>query len=253
MSSATLELERAGIAVSLKDALSVLLEVRPADPIAFLAAYFRHPARPGDPHELARYLVRACPRSRPCFRDSLYSAFSVLARAGVSTGPSPAFEAVDAADVTRLMRLLCRGLPPAVGDQLLEDAELPSSSVCFPEFVLAVEACLAAEEASRAAAELFECCDHGGRGALPRYELLAELEALRQGSAGAGDGRQEMNPAQLHLEGIPAADVVRMHLIDAEGGGEVTASDLFLAIWSSWQQKQPIDMHTNSVQQQHQS
>lgn len=77
---ASIEVERAGVMAYLKDALAVLLEVRPADPILFLSAYFKHAAQPEDFASLAWYLIRACPRSRPCFHDNLYSAFSVLVR-----------------------------------------------------------------------------------------------------------------------------------------------------------------------------
>merc|ERR1719362_673702 len=98
---------------------------------------FRHAAQPEDTASLAWYLVRACPRSRPCFRDNLHSAFSALSRqtdGSVNRG-------VPAAEMTSLLRLLCRGLPPEVAEGLLTELRPPEhlerQCTAFHDFTLA--------------------------------------------------------------------------------------------------------------------
>mmetsp|Transcript_79411 Transcript_79411/g.184271 ORF Transcript_79411/g.184271 Transcript_79411/m.184271 type:complete len:278 (+) Transcript_79411:113-946(+) len=259
------EVERTGIAAYLKDALAVLLEVRPADPILFLNAYFRHAAQPDDLASLAWYLIRACPRSRPCFRDNLHSAFSALvahqtAPASGDDADGRAHETMHGADLILLLRTICRSLPPDVCKSLL--GELPLSEckpVSFADFVVAVEACLAAEEALRTTSELFRACDTAGHGSLPRDRLLAEIESQRrqeEQEAPSVAHEQCMPPherlstarldadreASLGLSSfgsfndLPPSDALRAELLDFEAEDGVTVADLFSAMWRVWLQ-----------------
>jgi len=251
------ELERTGMSAYLKDALAVLLEVRPPDPLLFLSAYFKYGVRQnGDAPTLALYLVRACPRSRPCFRDNLHTAFSVLSRRGgaASSNPPPGsgspghtFEAnrVSAEDCNALLRLICRSFPAEVSEALLAEARLPSSRpVSFREFVLAIEACLAMEEAAHEVQRLFDICDGAGRGSLSCNELLLEID--RQcgeqidncdGSATASvpsfprAAASSLLPTLVH-----SADSLRACLSEFDGGCAITADDLFVAMWRTWRE-----------------
>eukprot|EP00419_Tripos_fusus_P088262 CAMPEP_0172866488 /NCGR_PEP_ID=MMETSP1075-20121228/82016_1 /TAXON_ID=2916 /ORGANISM="Ceratium fusus, Strain PA161109" /LENGTH=292 /DNA_ID=CAMNT_0013715659 /DNA_START=43 /DNA_END=918 /DNA_ORIENTATION=- len=282
---AHLEVERAGVSAYLKDALAVLLEVRPADPLLFLNAYFRHAAQPEDTASLAWYLVRACPRSRPCFRDNLHSAFSALSRqidcsgsTGNLHGGGMADRGVPATEMTSLLRLLCRGLPPEVAEGLLTELRPPEhmeqQRTAFPAFVLAVEACLAAEEASHQVANLFDACDATGRGRLQRDELLAELEQLRSSNVGASrrlqqsglgcsqnsageeiagnDGEDDLPglPSAL-LEDIPSQESLRGQLSEFEAEDFVSADDLFVALWRLWRREEDDQSDERSCFKEH--
>merc|ERR1712113_1256175 len=70
-------------------ALAALLEVRPSDPVSFLASHFKQAVDPEDPENAAFHLIRVCPRSRHCFEDNLYRAFERLLRGQRSSVTSP--------------------------------------------------------------------------------------------------------------------------------------------------------------------
>lgn len=169
---AAAEVDRASASACLKDALAMLLEVRPADPMLFFAEYFKGAAQP-EATPLA--LIRACPRSRPCFHDNLHRAFASLQE---SVGTAVGTATVVQPDCSPLLFQLCETLPRVVSMTLVDEMMLASHRPwTFSEFRKAVEACLAAEDAFLALSRLFEACDPNGMGALPRDRLLAELEA----------------------------------------------------------------------------
>ena len=65
-----------------QDALTLALENRPADPLAFLAAYFRAIVRGSTLLERACRCVHLAPPTVPAFRDNLVAAYALLAGNG---------------------------------------------------------------------------------------------------------------------------------------------------------------------------
>lgn len=239
---AVAEVERAGAAAYLKDALSVLLEVRPVDPLLFLAAYFRHAAEPEDPAGLAWHLIRACPRSRPCFHDNLYIAFSSLRQQASGQGASEesvpaarrqsAEDAVPAAEYTALLEHICCDLPPEVATSLMADLRPGARPVRFPEFVAAVESCLATLEAAQCTARLWDACDDNKLGSMPRDDFLARLEMWRQ-----------LHRQGLSFEGeAPPTEALRARLAARRFMPEdaVGPRDLFAVMWAYWREETGI-------------
>merc|ERR1719460_1665394 len=150
------ELDRTGVTQHLKDALAVLLEARPANPLAFLGSYFKHAAQTQDPVSRAYRLIHECLPTRACFNDNVYSAFCALARRqALTTGNS---EGVTSSDFAALLRLICSSLPAEVTDALLSDCA-SVDPVSFGDFSLGVEACLLTEKALQGASQIFERCD----------------------------------------------------------------------------------------------
>ncbi|CAE8596799.1 unnamed protein product, partial [Polarella glacialis] len=182
------EMERAGAGAYLKDALAVLLEVRPVDPLLFLLAYFRHAANPEDPAGLAWYLIKACPRSRPCFRDNLHTAYCSLQQThgSVAAASRSADVGLEVVVCESVFKLLSSGLPTEVAQDLLSELQLSvgdKNVVQFLEFAVFVEACLLAGEALQAATRLFDACDVDGSGVVPCDQLLSRMDALRRAAS----------------------------------------------------------------------
>ena len=70
------------VRVYVQDALTLALENRPADPLAFLAAYFRAIVRGSTLLERACRCVHLAPPTVPVFRDNLVAAYALLAGNG---------------------------------------------------------------------------------------------------------------------------------------------------------------------------
>ncbi|CAK9105469.1 EF-hand domain-containing protein [Durusdinium trenchii] len=126
------------LVASLKEALAAVLEVRPANPLIFLLAYFRRAAQP-DSMEALAYLLNACPRSRGCFQENVYSTFVSLKR--------PKAETLQLQVCDSFLRILGAALPEEIMEGLLEQLRAGGSAVHFNEFNSVVEACIAANEA----------------------------------------------------------------------------------------------------------
>eukprot|EP00474_Spongospora_subterranea_P004606 CRZ05064.1 hypothetical protein [Spongospora subterranea] len=71
-------LETTGLDVYIQDALILVLENRPEDPIRFLVEYFQTCEKPGTPLSRAYRYLTMTPRTRPAFMYNLVSAFTIL-------------------------------------------------------------------------------------------------------------------------------------------------------------------------------
>ena len=148
-----------------QDALTLALENQPADPLAFLATYFRAIVQGSTPLTRACRCVHLAPRGRPAFRDNLVAAYALLANSNELL----------AHDYNSLIgALLCEGGEGAAGGEfeigngngngcggggggggaalraalLVRPADAP---VSFGEFAGGVEACLALRDVRAAA------------------------------------------------------------------------------------------------------
>ncbi|CAJ1378314.1 unnamed protein product [Effrenium voratum] len=120
----------------LKDALAVLLEVRPANPHLFLLAYFQWASHPESLEGLAWYLLKACPRTRDCFQDHLHTAYTCL------KGKS---EAASHQACEGLLQSLAAPLPITQQQHLLRRLRAVSDEggrVGFRDFCEVVEECI---------------------------------------------------------------------------------------------------------------
>ncbi|EOD24395.1 hypothetical protein EMIHUDRAFT_98973 [Emiliania huxleyi CCMP1516] len=71
-------LDRCGVAPYMRDALALLLENRPAEPIGFLVQYFHAALSESTALTRALRLIRLAPRSHTAFKDNLVAAFAAL-------------------------------------------------------------------------------------------------------------------------------------------------------------------------------
>ncbi|CAL1136490.1 unnamed protein product [Cladocopium goreaui] len=214
----------------LRDALSALLEVRPANPLQFLLAHFRRVSDPDSLESLA-YLLNACPRSRKCFEDQLHSAFMTLKR--------PKTDAVQHQVCETFLRHLAslQPLPQELQQELLEQlrAATEGGLVRFNQFCSVIEACLIANEALEGSQVLLRAC---GESVSPQ-ERAQRLQSLcgvldstvqHQGQ----DALRELLPTLGQPPFQKLRDEMRKYNLNAvEGPLEIPTETTLLRIWSN--------------------
>eukprot|EP00741_Cyanophora_paradoxa_P012855 tig00020629_g12412.t1 len=191
-------LEKSGVGAYVKDALTVLMECQPEDPIAFLADYFKQAAQPGPPNRIsaAVRLIRLARPSAESFGETLAKTYEMLERpgptltaawagerpAGSPTGSAPApppppppgpsaAPTVLAGDVAKLVRALASDLPEETVQLILEAVRSPDRG-----------AASAAAAAARAAAGARRR-DEGASVPFASYALAIRLCLLHEEAA----------------------------------------------------------------------
>ncbi|KAL1520093.1 hypothetical protein AB1Y20_023567 [Prymnesium parvum] len=176
-------LDRGGVTAYLKDVVTLLLENQPANPIAFLAQYFRQVTQGSTPLLRAYRYIRLAEPEQDSFGDNLVSAFDSLA-AGQSV------EGVAGEDLVRLLRLLGADSALDISRALLALVDKTEGDhLCFSEFAVAVRACLQYNRFFRHAETLFTTCQQRS-GAMPRWCL--ELTQQELGGAGSANLEREV-------------------------------------------------------------
>ena len=234
--------DASGLTVYLKDVVTLCLENRPSDPVAFIAEYLRRVTRRTTPVSRACQYLKLAPHHRRAFMDN-----AAVAHAGLSAGsnktPSPG---VRPEDHLLVLREMCARLPRGVAETAASAAlsrrfrETTTvvgagtggarDGVDFFEFAGSVRACLAFEELL---GELEETLSIELRGAsasdaarpVAREALRAAAETAAGGEEGGG-GR-DARDAETFLEAVDVA-------LGAIPGATVTferfASELFVAM-----------------------
>jgi len=173
-------LDRYGVTAYMKDVVTLLLENRPASPIAFISKYFRTVTQGSSPLLRAYRYIRLAHPTQDAFIDNLVAAYAALdARRGVS--------GVTGAELLRLLRLLCGDCPIDVSRSvlvLIDRAE--SDPITFDEFSGAVRAGLHYDDLFKRARTLFDTCDPLHTGTIPRTTLQLVIRQVRSTDADAG-------------------------------------------------------------------
>ena len=245
--------DASGLTVYLKDVMTLCLENRPSDPVAFVAEYLRRVTRGASPVSRACQYLRLAPHHRRAFVDNAVIAHAVLC-AGAEGAPKGDKTGVDPDDHLAVLRELCAEFPPSVAEMAaratsrsgasrrsnLRNAERENTKsgamddddgscdagVDFFEFVGSARACLAfeellgeLEESARSATPAFDAARP-----MAREALLKAAEEAVGGSEGGG-GRDPR--ADAFLEAVDVA-------LGAIPGPAVTferfASELFAAM-----------------------
>jgi tubulin polyglutamylase complex subunit 1 len=239
--------DASGLTVYLKDVVTLCLENRPEDPVAFVAEYLRRVTRGASPVSRACQYLRLAPHHRRAFVDNAVVAHAVLC--GDATGGPAKRLGVHPEDHRAVLREICARLPPRVartaargdgarrhrgakpnaeGDGPFDSTDAPAG-VDFFEFAGSVRACLAFEELLGELEETLrrqttESSDFDAARPVAREALRRAAETAAGGSEGGGgrDARAEafLEAVDVALEAIPEAAVTF----------ERFASELFVAM-----------------------
>eukprot|EP00759_Apiculatamorpha_spiralis_P003972 PhF_6_TR12253/c0_g1_i1/m.19417 len=198
----------------LKDAVTLMLECRPLDPLAFLSEYFANP----NASKSYRY-IRLSQRARHTFWDHTYAAF--LAAEGDSPGSG-----VSCIEFSKLLRMVCADFPDDVWETVMvmhkkcvgdsgtgKDSETTFSStesaspcsLTFYEFAAGVNACIQCGTLVQQIIELAKSIDsHGGSKNITKSVLVSVIESTTD---------REMTTPQS----IAARDQILERVLRAEG------------------------------------
>ena len=172
-------LDRHGVTAYMKDVVTLLLENRPPNPIAFIAKYFQTVTQGSSPLLRAYRYIQLTPPTHGAFVDNLVAAYATLdGRRGASH--------VTGADLVRLLRLLCVDCPVDVSGPLLILLDRTESEpISIDDFSAAVRAGLWYDRFFARVRALFSACDPHNTGTVPRSVLQLSLRQLRTDCADA--------------------------------------------------------------------
>eukprot|EP00735_Rhodelphis_limneticus_P001169 TRINITY_DN11737_c0_g1::TRINITY_DN11737_c0_g1_i1::g.11605::m.11605 TRINITY_DN11737_c0_g1::TRINITY_DN11737_c0_g1_i1::g.11605 ORF type:complete len:289 (-),score=21.36,sp/Q8BHR8/CK049_MOUSE/29.87/2e-09,Dpy-30/PF05186.8/0.0026,EF-hand_8/PF13833.1/2,EF-hand_8/PF13833.1/95,RIIa/PF02197.12/0.1 TRINITY_DN11737_c0_g1_i1:109-975(-) len=110
-------LSRSGVTNPLRDAVTLLLENRPEQPIVFLADYFRQLCQPATPLPFSYHTLRASPRHRDIFFDNVAQSYNILVSQKNTQGDQNAV--LTGNEFFQLLKLLCMDFPMDIWQTLL--------------------------------------------------------------------------------------------------------------------------------------
>ena len=191
--------DASSLTVYLKDAVALVLENRPDDPVAFIAEYLRRVLHGASPVARAHQYLTLSPHHRDAFVDNAVVAHDVL---GAASGPRGV---VTGAQHAALLERLCEDFPPETRRVTVDAfARAPDDAVDFFEFLGGAKAC-------RAMAELLEELDEeerrGGREG-----------GGREGEGEGGGGGEDKDAAAAARDAL-AAEVARAAAAELRGRG----------------------------------
>jgi len=217
--------DASGLTVYLKDVVTLCLENRPSDPVAFIAEYLRRVTHRTTPVSRACQYLRLAPHHRRAFMDNAAVAHAGLCAGSNKTQTPPL---VRPEDHLLVLRETCARLPRRVVETAARAAlsrrfrDETVVGLDFFEFAGSVRACLAFEELL---GELEETLSSISSIASDAARPVAR-DALRAAAETAAGGR-DARDAETFLEAVDVA-------LGAIPGATVTferfASELFVAM-----------------------
>lgn len=173
-------LARSGVTSYVKDVISMLLDLRPDDPIEFVAEYFQNVTR-GVPAVTRAYRqVLARHHDDPRFTENVAAAYTQLEipRAGLDC------KGVMGAEVTQLLGMLCSDFSPHASDVLLQTfSHHDGQVVTFGDFFVAVKTCDMYRCFLARAEVLFKSLDKRGTGLVDKQLCDLLLHQLMTAAA----------------------------------------------------------------------
>ena len=234
--------DASGLTVYLKDVVTLCLENRPSDPVAFIAEYLRRVTHRTTPVSRACQYLKLAPHHRRAFMDN-----AAVAHAGLCAGSNKTqTPGVRPEDHLLVLREMCPRLPRRVvetaaraalsrrfHDETVVGAGTGGArdGLDFFEFAGSVRVCLAFEELLGELEETLSSIELRGASASDAARPVAReaLRAAAETAAGGeeGGGGRDARDAETFLEAVDVA-------LGAIPGGTVTferfASELFVAM-----------------------
>ena len=196
-------LDKQNVGVHLKEAISLLLENRPENPIQFLAEHFRNlqqtPANLGGlganvpsangvvastVNVMRAYrLITLNKVDMKSFSDNVFQAYTMLEKDHGSSG-------IKGFDLIKIVKMLCLEYPPEILKGMLGVIDKrEEENVDFDEFLCAIRTVVMYGSYFEEMETLFKHLDFGKTGKVKRQELVESCEKLRSSEAGNHDLR----------------------------------------------------------------
>ncbi|CAK5042503.1 unnamed protein product [Aphanomyces euteiches] len=151
----------------MQDAVNLLLEYRPEQPLVFLA---RFQMMCGDlgPVEVSAYYIQSCGSvTNTSFEDNMVLAYHALKK-----GNDP----VDVSMFQQLLHVLCEDVPSAPNAKLVNHLAPTNVPVSYAKFKHAVEVCLLYGDVISEGEDLFQSIDTANAGEVKSSVLVSALE-----------------------------------------------------------------------------
>nr|XP_058947228.1 tubulin polyglutamylase complex subunit 1-like [Pocillopora verrucosa] len=170
-------LSRTGITSDIKDAITLIIENRPEDPIAFMAEFFDSRAITTTALVKAHQKLLLAHHSRPSFQINLAAAYNILKQQKNSNG----LRGLTGKTYNDLLTLLCKDLTGAESEPLQKRIMCFSHEVIrFPVFKLGVLSTFIYQDFLKQAESLYSELDLTGRGKADKNLCEAILNELQQ-------------------------------------------------------------------------
>jgi len=170
-------LARTGVTSEIKDAITLVIENRPEDPISFLAEFFDSQASTTTALMRAHQKLILVHHSRPSFQNNLVLAYNILHQQKNING----LQGLTGKTYNDLLTMLCRDLTGIEAEPLQKKVMCLSHEVVrFPVFRLGVLATFVYQDFLKQAESLYSELDLTERGKADKYLCEAILNELKQ-------------------------------------------------------------------------
>ncbi|KAL9642160.1 hypothetical protein ABK040_007165 [Willaertia magna] len=150
--------DQTGVTTYLKDAITLILENRPEDPLEFLSEYFNNVVKGSNSLTRSYRYIKLAKRNQEAFFDNLVAAYNSF-----SNKNSPEDIGLNGSEFVKLVKLVCNDFPPEILKKVVDVLNKGNSNtlLSFQEFAAGINACLLYEEYLKIVEELFGQLDSG--------------------------------------------------------------------------------------------
>lgn len=218
-------LSRTGVTSEIKDAITLLIENRPEDPIMFMAEFFDSHANPTTALMKSHQKLLLVHHSRLSFQSNLVQAYNILKQQKNSDG----LRGLTGKTYNDLLTLLCRDLTGQEVEPLQKRILCLSHEVVrFPVFKLGVLATFIYQDFLKQAESLYNELDLTGRGKADKHLCEAVLYELHQAVLKTTDDPISVIQVGSMLSSQRLNKVMAEALVKGGGSSQTMAADEFI-------------------------
>ncbi|CAB3982387.1 Hypothetical predicted protein [Paramuricea clavata] len=168
-------LARVGVTRQMQEVISIILENRPEDPVAYIAEYFANIAEHVSSVSQAYQHLCLSHHNQPSFENNLLKAYAVLNRQKCGQG----LKGLTGKSYNELLDMLCRDIASNEADTLLNMLQKREQGIVrFNVFASGVTCCFLFKDFISQAKSLFQDLDLSGRGHADYTLCVAMLSQL---------------------------------------------------------------------------
>ncbi|KAL9957955.1 hypothetical protein ACROYT_G034914 [Oculina patagonica] len=218
-------LSRTGVTSEIKDAITLVIENRPEDPISFMAEFFDSHANTATALMKCHQKLLLVHHSRPSFQNNLVQGYNILKQQKNSNG----LRGLTGKTYNDLLTLLCRDLNGAEAEPLQKRIMCLSHEVVrFPVFKLGVLSTFMYQDFLKQAESLYNELDLTGRGKADKHLCEAVLYELHQAAVKTTDDPISVIQVGSMLSSQHLNKVMAEALVKSGASSQTMAADEFI-------------------------